>query len=175
MNITLEAATVKEVEAAFYNALHRYKEAETTQEVFIGIRYQANGFYAPNDKRFSSGGFSGGNEQIGFDYKVLILETVDGVKTWYDTRLGKNVPAWNDEEKKKYIPEKYYKSGTFHSYRSFIMIPYSDESFEKLTLIRENLKKLSLALYGLVSQEPALIEASLKAKNPLLLSENVLN
>ena len=41
----LSAPTLKQLEKAFYDAINRYKQAETTQELFIFIRYGACGIY----------------------------------------------------------------------------------------------------------------------------------
>lgn len=166
----LSYAKLNELENDFYAAIKRYCEAETTQLLFILIRYGASGRYNKAaedsaksvlfyDKYGISGGFDS-MDSLGFEFHVCMAETVDGHTNWYKTRLGKDHAHW-DKEQHYDNPEKYYKAEKFYHVEKFKKIPYTDASLATLKNARETIRKMSELLFNFIEQDEKAIEAAL--------------
>jgi hypothetical protein len=168
LNSKLEKSTLEELSKDFYHALDRFKKAETKEEVFINIRYAACGNFRLNSKgraMFSQqeGGLYldvsfGGISAVGFEFEMLIKETVDHVETWYEAELGKDVLTTRND---KFIPDKYYKRRSTHINEGSKTIPFSKESLATLKATQEVLRATSETLYKFITQDDKKIELML--------------
>ncbi len=171
INKDLSFSTLSELEKHFNRAIDRYKKAQTSQELFIFIRYKACGrFDEKNDRKgvlFGNGSpyhlsiTFGGVSAIAFDYKVMIMETVDNTKNWYDAKLGSDFPHWDKEESEN--PDKYYKQQKCNDYgvSEWKKIPFSKEALKTLQDGSESLRKMSEMLFNFVEQDEKVIEQKL--------------
>lgn len=163
--------TLEELRTEFFQALKKYKEAETKQELFIWIKYASSG----NLNRYSDGSPLFGGYQhkyelqmnswnyidaVGLSFKVMIKETVDAVESWYNTRQGKEYLNCNPEQQSN--PEKYYKENQKTSLdKHWKAIPYSEPALQTLLSAREGLRKISELLFNFIEQDEKMIEQTL--------------
>ncbi len=162
--------TLTALETEFKAAIDRYKTAETSQELFIGIRYKSCGKYQQRkDGSYMFGGhgskyrldvsFGGDCSALGFDFKVLIKETIDQVDTWYKAMLGKDHPHWDKEQNEN--PDKYYKREEFHDRGEYKMIPFSPAALESLQNASEKIRAASEMLFNFIEQDEQQLELTL--------------
>lgn len=175
LNDKLTAPTLKDLERIFFNAINKYKTAETTQEMYILIRYGACGIY----KRKENGDYLFGDhsnnynmrnhfdelDSLGFEFKVVIKETIDGKASWFNARLGKDFAHFDEKQKD---PNKYHKDGTCYYADKYKAIPFSEKAVETLTIGRERIRQISEMLFNFINQDEKLIEQ--KLTNQKLLS-----
>lgn len=176
LNSKLSAPSLSELEKIFFGAINRYKVAETKQNLFILIRYEACGFYTEkkdgsvlfgtNDRRYYMNRFHNETDAIGFEFQVAIEEVVDGVSNWFKAKAGRDFPRW--EEEKTNNPDKYYKDGTFYNTDKWKKIPFSEKAVETLTIGRERIRQISEMLFNFIELDEKAIEQ--KLTNQKLLS-----
>jgi hypothetical protein len=171
----IQTTTLALLEKEFHAALERYLNAETTQEIFIGIWYGSAG----NFNRTKEGGslfydkygiqisFSSGDESLlMFDHEIVMKETIDGVVTYWKTRKGKDFSHISKEYKE---PEKWHKydftssSGKLYDrdMKHCKLIPYSDAALASLQSAQEKIRSVSEMLFNFIEQDVKQIESTL--------------
>ncbi len=168
----LEYTTLNALEKDFLASIERYKKSQTSQELFILIKYQASGRFSENIdgtdmhrghngkyKLNVSGIHSDCIGGLGFQFKVCIKETIDSVENWYDTLLGKNHPHWDKEQQSN--PDKYYKDTKIFRVDDWKKIPYSPEALQTLKNGEEVIRKASEILFNFIEQDEKQIETLL--------------
>jgi hypothetical protein len=168
--------TLKDLEKAFFDAINRYKLAETTEELYIFIRYGSSGRYKRKENGDYLFGDYGNNynlknhfddlDSVGFEFKVVIKETVDGKINWFNARLGKDYAHFDEEHRKN--PDKYHKDGTCYIVDKWKKIPFSEKAVETLTIGREKIRQISEMLFNFIELDEKAIEQ--KLTNQKLLS-----
>lgn len=174
----LRFTTLKALESEFYASIERYKKAETSQELFILIKYASSGAYSkksdgtPLDSGYDakyklnvSSIHSDSIGALGFEFKVCIKEIIDTIETWFDTRLGKDHAHWDKEQQEN--PDKYYKFNKMHRHEVWKKIPYSPEALQTLKNGEETIRKASEVLFNFIEQDEKMIELNL-TNNKLL-------
>jgi hypothetical protein len=173
LNNKLTAPTLKDLERIFFDAINRYKTAETTQELYIFIRYGACGIYKRKENGDYLFGDNGNNynmrnhfdscDSLGFEFKVVIKETIDGKVNWFNARQGKDYAHFEEDKQKD--PNKYHKDGTCYSVDKYKAIPFSEKAVETLTIGRERIRQISEMLFNFIEQdEKKIIETLTKQK-----------
>ena len=163
-----EASTLKRIEDVIYSSYKRYLNAETNHEFFIAIEYKARGVYTfrdgdldfvlfPSSSEYQMSGFSESIDAIGFEFKVLIKETVDGVSTYYEVRLDKDMSMLNQEAEEL----KKYKAGRVHLRSHVKLIPYSETALNTLKDARNKLIAISAMLFNFPQKPTEEIESIL--------------
>ncbi len=157
----LEQSTLYELEKKIKDAVERYKNAVTTQEIFILIKYQSRGFYAYRDNGFAmyaasgspyqlSTGFGDNIDALGFQFKVCMKETVDGVENWFETRLGSKFMTGSIELES---PNTYFKDDKCYHSENWKKIPFNEIALQTLTNARERIRAVSEMLLEFVKQD----------------------
>jgi hypothetical protein len=175
LNNKLTAPTLKDLERIFYDAINKYKTAETSQELYIFIRYGSSGKYKQKENGDYLFGDNGNNynmrnhfndlDALGFEFKVIIKETIDGKINWFNARQGKDYAHFQEEQQN---PDKYHKDGTCYSVDKYKAIPFSEKAVETLTVGRERIRLISEMLFKFIEQDEKTIEQ--KLTNQKLLS-----
>lgn len=156
---------LSELEAEFYGAIKRFKEAATVHEIFIAIRYGASYKFSNGANGYPLWGGYGHkytveinhNEWVSglvFDFKVVVKETIDGVITWYETEERGNVIT--QDQRKAYGIDKWTK------------IPYNEVQLQTLKTAHENIRKLSEMLYKFIEQDEEQMKLTLSGGKLLL-------
>ena len=163
INSKLSANTLTELEAKFYAALKQYKEAETKEELLIAISYKSRGAYNKNkegEKLFYDsrrGGynlevsFSKPDNALGFDFSVVIKETIDKKEEYYEARLGSSF-SWMDEEEYSQ-PDKYHRWCKFYHVEEYKLIPFSETALQSLENAQEKIRSISEFLFNFIEQD----------------------
>jgi hypothetical protein len=166
----LTATTLRELETTFHAALKQYKQAETKEELFIAISYKARGRYAQKRDKDESGhtlnlfytgnrgkydldvSFDRPKNALGFDFSVVIKETIDQKVKWHKTQLGSKFSSWMDTE--RYAePDKYHKYGEFYYISEYKVIPFSEAALASLQNAQEKLRSISEMLFNFIEQD----------------------
>ncbi len=157
----VKGTTLRDVEKTFFDALNRYKESETIEQLFIAIEYGASGKFSYNSEgraMFSSRdkfdiniSFRGSFSAIGFDFVVVMKITTDGVEKWYNTTQGKDRPHWDNVPSEDM--HKYFKSTEFWDIEKYTIIPFSEAALSTLLTGREQLRKVSEMLHTFITQD----------------------
>jgi len=175
----LTANSLAELRSEFHNAINRYKEAETSKEYFIAIKYKASGRYAEDEGgRPLFGGYSNDYnfhnsfdtiQGVGFTFMVCIKQTKDSVVTWFATNIqGEGNTILHPELKFIEHPiDDYVKSTTLSSPEKWKKIPYSAEALRTLNHAQENIRKISHLLFLFIEQDESKMVAMLN-NNKLL-------
>lgn len=172
LNKTIRAQSLAELEKQFNESLQRYKEAETHEELIIGIRYSACGkcieksdgsyMFSPNSRpeHYLDVSFGEGGNAISLEFKVFFKVTIDGNQTWYSARQGKDY-AHRDE---KHInnPEKWFRDNIKINMKKWKLIPYSEQAYKTLSNGVEQLRKISELLFNFISQDESQIAIALE-------------
>jgi len=156
----LSSINLSDIVTALRTAIRKYKEAETSQELFILIRYRASG-----DCNWSSKGTVLFNQQspyhlsvsfesssvscVALDYKLAFKETVDGVVKWYEAREGHKFFNESEDENKLYKGSHIWDS----SLKNFKAIPYSEIAVASLDNAKEKLRAASELLFNFIEQD----------------------
>jgi len=166
----LKGKTMEDVTNAFFDALNRYKNAKTKQEILIHIQYQASGNYnwslAKNSVLFDGNSdyhmrmaFSE-MDALAFKFNVVIKETVDGTETLYRAVKGKNMAHGEHMDE----PEKYFKYGNYYpGNENGKYIPYSDKALDSLELVQERIRSASEVLFNFIEQPAQAITEQLNS------------
>lgn len=168
LNNRLAKPNLRELEKTFFDAINQYKKAETTQELFLAIKYGACGRYnrrSDNDYPLFGNGtkyeirisFSE-IDCLGFEFEVCIKETIDGKVNWFEAKLGKDFSHIQKEHSEL---EKYHKSGSLYHLDKWKMIPFSDKALETLTNGQEKIRQMSEMLFNFIEQDEKVIEQRL--------------
>lgn len=172
----LEFKSLSELQKEFFDAIHRYREAETHQDLFILIRYGSTGDFNEDSEgnNLHNQGYRGkynvdisfgtGKNVLSFDYKICIRESVDGIENWYDARYGKKSVFDSPDDE----PDAFHKGTQTHSLDEYKKIPYSEESLETLNAILEKIRAASEILYNFIEQDEKSIEQMLTGQTKLL-------
>lgn len=158
----LTANTLSALEKSFFDALKKYKEAETKEELFILIAYFARGHYAQNKKGdILFGGyrhkyelqvnFSRPRNALGLDFMVAIKQTIDKKDKWFAAKLGKDC-SWI-QEKEYSQPDVYHKQEEIHHPSEYKQIPFSPIALESLKTAEEKLRTASEMLFHFIEQD----------------------
>lgn len=173
----IKSATLSDLEKIFNDALKKYRESETKEELFILIAYHARGeFTKDSDGNYLFGGYSHKYDlkvnfdkpknAIGLDFTVAIKQTVDNVPKWFKAKLGSDC-SWL--QKKEYSqPNVYHKQGEIYHVSEYKQIPFSEPALESLKNVSEKLRKASEILFHFIEQDEKQIEFIL-TKNKLLM------
>lgn len=170
LNGNIGATSLPELSNKFYEAINRYKNAETTEELFIVITYGACGEYVWRTDKKSV--LFGNNTEykldvrhnhnftsaIAFDFAVFIKETIDGSVTWHETRQGKETAHWDEKQNE---PEKYFKTTHIYGNPHGKIIPFSETSIATLTMARNKLLGISNMLFEFIDRDPIAIADTL--------------
>lgn len=167
------ASTLSDLHHVFFEALINYQNRVTTEDLLIAIQYAAHGEYTYKKNKESV--LFGNNTSyelrfnswnsiscLGFDFHVVIKETIDGKVKYYEAKKGKELRL-----KDKYTiqyeshPEKFFKYCLFQERENHQFIPYSEMSHQVLLQAREQIRTLSELLFNFITQEPAQIESTL--------------
>lgn len=159
VNREMRFATLHELEKHFNDVLDRYKTANTTQELYIFLRYGAIGKFAVKEDGLPLFGeylnkydiaisFSTGCSALRFDFFVVIKETVDTVTKYYKTF------EQDGEYNKK-------NNASVYSPEDYKHVPYSDAALTTLKRARENLRRISEQLFNFIEQDEKTIELAL--------------
>ncbi len=169
------ASTLSELERKIKDAIEKYKNSETTEELYIFIKYGCCGDYNSygsikdgtlhNDKRFKVVINFNDASCLLFDFKIVMKEVIDGVVGYYSVIKGKNTSGANREEQD---PNKYYKYEKLHMVEDWIKIPYTEEAFINLSQAKEKIRMVSEMLFNFVSKDEN--EISLILNNQKLLN-----
>ena len=157
----LKYNTLSGVKSSFYTALERYRLAETTQVVYIAVRYGASGWYKDKangtplfDNSFASPyNLRNDLSSVGLEFKTVMLETVNGVEEWYHCTVGTNGVK---------------KNQVFYSRTGWKMLDYSEVYLETLNKARENMRNLSEMLHKFIEQDKEQMQLTLSAGKLLL-------
>ena len=163
----LRAKTLSEITSTFYGHLDRYKKASTEHELLIFVRYGSSGNYSYNKNggvlfggynhkyELRTGNFgSDGMDALGFDFEVVIKETIDGVPNYFvavDAELDNSLYG-------EAVIGKYRKSGTFYSKEKYKQISFSEKSLATLMNAREKIRSLSQLLFEFIEMDTLQIE-----------------
>lgn len=159
-NKKLEYTTLSALENGFNDIIEKYKNSKTEQEIFIFIRYGASGHYAcKNDGSYlfhnkygvSLSLTNSKSDILLFHFKVCIKETVDGCINWFETKLGKDFPHWDTEQRNN--PTKYYKNGKCHDERNYKKILFSEIALDTLKVAQEKIRQASELLFNFIEQD----------------------
>ncbi len=162
LNAKLEKNTLHELEKQLKDAVERYKNALTTQELFILIRYQSRGYYSNradggalykaygSEYELSRGMGSDDTDALAFEYKVCMKETIDGVENWFETRLGSNYTVSCPETK---FPNTYFKDEKSYKHDKWKKIPFNEVALQTLFNAREKIRMVSEMLLRFVEQD----------------------
>lgn len=171
----LSAPALKDLERIFFDAINKYKTAETTQEMFILIRYGSCGIYKRKENGDYLFGDNGNNynmrnhlndlDALGFEFKVVIKETIDGKANWFDAKLGKDYAHFEEDKQKD--PDKYHKNGTCYYVDKYKAIPFSEKAVETLTVGQEKIRQISEMLFNFIEQDEKVIEQKLTSQKLL--------
>jgi len=157
----LRSTTLSGIQSSFYTALDRYKKAETTQVVYIAVKYGASGWYKDKangtplfDNSFASPyNLRNDLSSVGLEFKTVLLETVDGVEQWYLCTVAGGVIK---------------KHQVFYSRAGWKMLDYSEVYLETLNKARENMRNLSEMLHKFIEQDKEQMQLTLSAGKLLL-------
>lgn len=162
----MSADTLSALRYEFFGVLERYKTAATSQFLYLAIRYGSCGVYNRKENgdalffhmnsSYKVDNWSDDIDKIAFEYRVVIMESVDGVEKWYTTH--------------KSIEGVFEKHNTFYnSGNKWKTIPYDETCHQTLIKAEEGLRKISETLFNFMEQDTDKIIASL-SNNQLLLS-----
>jgi len=165
----LSAKTLSELEKEFFAALSTFKESTRSEEVLICIIYKASGsFQMRADGMPMFGGYRNKYcmemsswdyiDAVGFEYNVLIKETINAKFKYFEARKGESNAFNKDNDD----PNKWYKWSEFSVKDGHKLIPYSEEAEATLKRAAETIRKMSEMLFDFIEKDPALIEAHLK-------------
>ncbi len=158
----LDTSTLAELEKRFKDAVDRYKNALTTQELFILIRYQSRGYYSNradggalykaygSEYELSRGMGSDDTDALAFEYKVCMKETIDGVENWFETQLGSTYTVSCPETE---FPTTYFKDGKCYQSDKWKKIPFNEVALQTLFNAREKIRMVSEMLLRFVEQD----------------------
>lgn len=152
----ITGGSLPEVETSFHKAIRKFREAKTTQDIFILIQFKARGLFferadgtkldsARNSPFYDDSSFAKVDNTMGFGFQVAIKENVAGNITWY--KAGKNLSKGHQ------ISD--YKIADYR------VIPFTPQALASLEAGQENLRKLSEFLFDFVSQDEKLLEQKL--------------
>lgn len=171
----LSASSLKELEKIFFDAINRYKTSETKEELFLAIKYGANGRYNRKSDGYPLFGQHGTKyyinmsfgeiDVLGFEFEVAIKETIDGKASWFEAKLGKDFS--HIQEKQHSEPDKYHKNGKLYNLDKWKMIPFSEKALETLKIAEEKIRQASETLFNFIEQDEKVIEQKLTSQKLL--------
>lgn len=168
LNIKMELSfeTLSSLRAEFFGTLDRYKKAETKQFLYLAIRYGSSGIYNKDQEgnglffnmssKYKIDNWSDDVDKIAFEYRIVMMESVDGVEKWYTT----------NEHPKGVFNQHGHFSNTGDKWK---VIPYDENCHKTLAKAAEGLRKISETLFNFMEQDTDKFIASL-SNNQLLLS-----
>lgn len=172
----LSSATHDDLCEKINKAIIKYKTAETTQELYIIIKYASYGGYnrkqgsdlgvLHNDSRFKIHLSFNQESVLMFDFKVCVKETVDNSVNWFNTRLGYDM-AQPFDKRNEADPHKYYKYDKFGSVEGWIKIPYTEEAFINLSQAKEKIRMASETIFNFISKDESEISLILNSQKIL--------
>lgn len=176
----INSSQLNDVLTVFYSALDKYKKAQTIQQLFIAISYGSSGQYNrnagggalhnSNNSKYQIRQQFGGLDCIGFEFDVIILESVDGIGTYYTTRKGDPTSIFQD--RKNEDPERYYKNREAYNMDKYKLIPFNEIHLSTLMNAQENLRKLSEMLFNFIEQDEEQIKLTLQSGRLMLNTKN---
>ncbi len=169
------ASTLNELEKKIKDAIDKYKNSETKEELYLFIKYGSHGDYNSrgsisegtlhNDRRFKVDGSFIRHSCLLFDFKIRIKETIDGTVSYYSVTHGRSFRGIGEEE---CDPNKYYKYEKLNMVEDWVKIPYTEEAFVNLSQAKEKIRMVSEMLFNFVSKDEN--EISLILNNQKLLN-----
>jgi hypothetical protein len=167
----------------FYDAIERYRNAETKQELFILIRYASSGRYSEKENGYPLfggyrhpyllGGGSSFNDNnldgLGFEFEVAISETIDGVTNWFHAEIKDEGNALLFPELKfvEHDPSEYIKGSRFYHPENYKKIPFSNTALKTLKVAQEKIRQASEMLFNFIEQDEEQILLTLTSQKLL--------
>ena len=159
----IDGLKLYELENTITEAVERYKNANTTEELHIALNYKSSGRYNWRKNKTSIlfgdsihskyslrlSGFDASSSGICFDYMVVIKETIDGNVKWYEATKGNDFATFAPQSKE---PNKYHKGNTVNI-RTWKTIKFDPISLETLENATEKLRQLSETLFNFIEQD----------------------
>ncbi|SFU77278.1 hypothetical protein SAMN05216480_12337 [Pustulibacterium marinum] len=144
----------------------KFLEANTREEMYIGIIYEVNGFFADvisdtisisnhYKSKFHKMGFSDSPDSLSFKITVLIKEIYStGNDQWFYAKKTNNG----------------FTKGRINMRLSnqTVIVPYSDEAYQTLCKAKDGLQKISKILFNFLDQEETEIVKQLNSGQLLL-------
>jgi len=159
----ITANTLLELTDNFNEKLKKYKNIQTTEELFILVAYQARGRYTYRKDGSALFGwnnsiykidisFSEIDNALGLDFFVAIKQTIDGKDKWFKAKLGSE---FSHICKEYNYPTAYHKHMPITSYRleRFKIIPFNQKALDTLNSAQERFRELSEMLFNFISQD----------------------
>lgn len=172
----IEGSSLKEVEDILDKAFLDYKNAHTSYRLLIAIRFGANRDFTMNrdntynvcfdkeDGRYKLDGLFCDIPCIGIEFSVIIEENRDGRIYYHKTLPKGTLSCFNDS----ITIGNYVSIGGSHYMNSkYKLIEYSEVALKNLKSIKEQLRKASAFIVGLLTNEK--MEAILGNENLKLL------
>jgi len=172
VHLWVDGYSLEEVKRKFNDVLEKYRNALTTKELLIAIRYASGGMYSYKKDggtlfnhnasifNFESRGSDRLYDKLGFTFEVVIKETVDTVVKYHKATKGKDLKGMFDDIV-KYEPEVYYEDGGCDIDKKWKLIPFNEESLKTLEVVAEQIRKASEFLFNFINQDEKVISDSL--------------
>lgn len=172
----IKADTLVSLEKLFFEALDKYKKAETKEELFILIAYYARGYFTKDKQgRYMWGGyrhkydlevnFDTPKNAIGLDFIVGIKQTIDKKEKWFNAKLGKDCSHIQKEEYSQ--PDVWHKQGVLYHPDKYKIIPFSEIALESLKNASEKIRAASETLFNFIEQDEEKIFLTLTSQKLL--------